>query len=167
MDMKSKIIMLLIVCLAAYIVDEGAMAQEASDATTPIEKLIVRYSDVKGARDFIAVGGKMAVARSLIRATPMAAIAADVDELAVLKMGNVSEGDRKQFESDLHDALKGYRYHGQEQSKDGLVDVYLLMASENLVSELVIYNPETYSLNSLRGPFPMSELLEIDEGHQP
>jgi len=167
MDMKRNIIMLLMVCVAAYIGAEGAMAQEASDATTPIEKLIVRYSGVKGARDFIAVGGKMVVARSLIRATPMAAIAGEVDELAVLKMGNVSEGERKQFESDLHDALKGYRYHGQEQSKDGLVDVYLLMASKNLVSELVIYNPETYSLNSLRGPFPMSELLEIDEGHQP
>ena len=167
MDMKRNIIMLLMACMVACLGTEGAIAQEPSEAATPIEKLIVRYSDVMGARDFIAVGGKMAVARSLIRATPMAAIAADVDELAVLKMGNVPEGERKQFESDLHETLKGYRYHGQEQSKNGLVDVYLLMASENLVSELVIYNPETYSLNSLRGPFPMSELLEIDEGHQP
>lgn len=162
MDMKRKIIMLLIVCVAAYIVDEGAMAQETSDATTPIEKLIVRYSDVKGARDFIATGGKMAVARSLIRATPMAAIAADVDELAVLKMGNVSEGERMQFESDLHDALKGYRYHGQERSKNGLVDVYLLMAGGDEVEELVIYNPEIFSLNSLKGLFSVKSLLSLE-----
>ena len=162
MDMKRKIIMLLIVCVAAYIVDEGAMAQEASDATTPIEKLIVRYSDVKGARDFIAVGGKMAVARSLIRATPMAAIAADVDELAVLKMGNVPEGERKQFESDLHETLKGYRYHGQERSKNGLVDVYLLMADDDEVEEVVIYNPEIFSLNSLKGLFSVKSLLSIE-----
>ena len=162
MDMKRNIIMLLIVCVAAYIVDEGAMAQEYSDATTPIEKLIVRYSDVKGARDFIATGGKMAVARSLIRATPMAAIAADVDELAVLKMGNVSEGERKQFESDLHDALKGYHYHGQEQSKNGLVDVYLLMAGGDEVEELVIYNPEIFSLNSLKGLFSVKSLLSLE-----
>ena len=154
--------MLLIVCVAAYIVDEGAMAQEASDATTPIEKLIVRYSDVKGARDFIAVGGKMAVARSLIRATPMAAIAADVDELAVLKMGNVPDGERKQFESDLHETLKGYRYHGQEQSKNGLVDVYLLMVGSDEVEEVVIYNPETFSLNSLKGLFSVKLLLSLE-----
>ena len=162
MDMKRKIIMLLIVCVAAYIVDEGAMAQETSDATTPIEKLIVRYSDVKGARDFIATGGKMAVARSLIRATPMAAIAADVDELAVLKMGNVSEGERMQFESDLHEILKGYRYHGQEQSKNGPVDVYLLMAGGDEVEELVIYNPEMFSLNSLKGLFSVKSLLSLE-----
>ena len=154
--------MLLIVCVAAYIVDEGAMAQETSDATTPIEKLIVRYSDVKGARDFIATGGKMAVARSLIRATPMAAIAADVDELAVLKMGNVSEGERMQFESDLHEILKGYRYHGQEQSKNGPVDVYLLMAGGDEVEELVIYNPEMFSLNSLKGLFSVKSLLSLE-----
>ena len=162
MDMKRNIIMLLMVCVAAYIGAEGAMAQEASDATTPIEKLIVRYSGVKGARDFIAVGGKMTVARSLIRATPMAAIAADVDELAVLKMENVPEGERKQFESDLHDALKGYRYHGQEQSKNGLVDVYLLMADDDEVEEVVIYNPEIFSLNSLKGLFSVKSLLSLE-----
>ena len=162
MDMKRKIIMLLIVCLAAYIGTEGAMAQEVSDATTPIEKLIVRYSDVKGARDFLAVGGMMAMARSLIRATPMAAIAADVDELAVLKMENVPDGERKQFESDLHETLKGYRYHGQEQSKNGLVDVYLLMVGSDEVEEVVIYNPETFSLNSLKGLFSVKLLLSLE-----
>ena len=152
-------------CMVACLGTEGAIAQEPSEAATPIEKLIVRYSDVKGARDFIAVGGKMAVARSLIRATPMAAIAADVDELAVLKMGNVSEGDRKQFESDLHETLKGYRYHGQEQSKNGLVDVYLLMAGGDEVEEVeevVIYNPEIFSLNSLKGLFSVKSLLSIE-----
>ena len=92
----------------------------------------------------------------------MAAIAADVDELAVLKMGNVSEGERKQFESDLHDALKGYHYHGQEQSKNGLVDVYLLMAGGDEVEELVIYNPEIFSLNSLKGLFSVKSLLSLE-----
>ena len=92
----------------------------------------------------------------------MAAIAADVDELAVLKMGNVSEGDRKQFESDLHETLKEYRYHGQEQSKNGLVDVYLLMAGGDEVEEVVIYNPEIFSLNSLKGLFSVKSLLSIE-----
>lgn len=149
-------------CMVVCLGTEGAIAQDPSEAATPIEKLIVRYSDVKGARDFIAVGGKMALARSLIRATPMAAIAGEVDELAVLKMGNVPEGERKQFESDLHDALKGYRYHGQEQSKNGLVDVYLLMADDDEVEEVVIYNPEIFSLNSLKGLFSVKSLLSIE-----
>ena len=149
-------------CMVACLGTEGAIAQEPSEAATPIEKLIVRYSGVKGARDFIAVGRKMAVARSLIRATPMAAIAGEVDELAVLKMENVPEGERKQFESDLHDALKGYRYHGQEQSKNGLVDVYLLMADDDEVEEVVIYNPEIFSLNSLKGLFSVKSLLSIE-----
>ena len=149
-------------CMVVCLGTEGAIAQDPSEAATPIEKLIVRYSDVKGARDFIAVGGKMALARSLIRATPMAAIAGEVDELAVLKMGNVPEGERKQFESDLHDALKGYRYHGQEQSKNGLVDVYLLMAGSDEVEELVIYNPEIFSLNSLKGLFSVKSLLSLE-----
>ena len=162
MDMKSNIIMLLMACMVVCLGTEGAIAQDPSEAATPIEKLIVRYSDVKGARDFIAVGGKMALARSLIRATPMAAIAGAVDELAVLKMGNVPEGERKQFESDLHDALKGYRYHGQEQSKNGLVDVYLLMADDDEVEEVVIYNPEIFSLNSLKGLFSVKSLLSIE-----
>ena len=109
--------MLLMACMVACLGTEGAIAQEPSEAATPIEKLIVRYSSANGARDFIAVGRKMAVARSLIRATPMAAIAGEVDELAVLKMGNVSEGERKQFESDLHDALKGYSYHDRNSRR--------------------------------------------------
>ena len=134
----------------------------ASDGMTPIERLIVRYSEAEGAKDFIARGSRMAIARSLIKATPMAAVAADVDELAVLKMGNASEGEREQFVSDLHRTLKGYRYHGQEQSKNGLVDIYLLMVTDDEVEELVIYNPATFSLNSLKGLFSVESLLSLE-----
>ena len=146
----------IIILLAAGVFTQEAMAQK-----TPVEKLIERYSEVKGARDFIASGGKMVIARSLIKKTELASIAPDVDVLEVLRMQNASSSDIVRFEKDLKSALAGYEFYGTEESPNGTVDVYIMKGDGGMVDELVIYNPRIHSLNSLKGSFTTQELLDI------
>ena len=55
-------------------------------AQTPVEKVILKYEDASGARNFIAQGLKMTLARNLLKSTQVAPVASDVDQLYVLKM---------------------------------------------------------------------------------
>ena len=136
-------------------------------AQTPVETVISHYEDVKGARNFIATGGKMTIARSLLRKTEVAPIASEVEKLAVLKMQNAAPSVRGEFVGELDAALKKYEYYGHQATKNGEVDIYVLPSGEDTVSELVIYNPVIYSLNSLYGNFSVQTLLKLDSRNNP
>lgn len=136
-------------------------------AQTPVENVISRYEDVKGARNFIATGGKMAIARSLLRKTEVAPIASEVEKLAVLKMQNAAPSVRGEFVDELDAALKKYEYYGHQATNNGEVDIYVLLSGSETVSELVIYNPAIYSLNSLYGNFSVQTLLKLDSRNNP
>ena len=131
-------------------------------AQTPVERVILNYEEADGARSFIAQGVRMALARQLMKATQVAPVASDVDKLYVLKMDGADSDVRSEFVHDLYSALAGYRYYGQCPSKNGEVDVYYMPNGEDLVKELVIYNPAIYSLNSLYGDFTLKQLLALD-----
>ena len=132
-------------------------------AQTPVENVISHYEDVKGARNFIASGGKMAIARSLLRNTEVAPIASEVEKLAVLKMQNVAPSVKGEFIGALDAALKKYEYYGHQETKNGEVDIYVLPSGSDTVSELVIYNPAICSLNSLYGNFSVATLLKLNQ----
>lgn len=134
-----------------------------TSAQTPVEIVISHYEDVSGARDFIATGGKMAIARSLLRNTEVAPIASEVEKLAVLKMQNAALSVRGEFVDELKEALKKYEYYGQQDTKNGVVDIYVLQSGSDTVRELVIYNPSIFSLNSLYGTFSVQTLLQLDK----
>lgn len=131
-------------------------------AQNPMEELIYKYADVKGARDFVASGSMMTIARGFIRKYPVAPIADDVKEVAVLKMERAPEHMRYEFQKELEEVLQLYEYYGKQETKMGIVDVYVLKASPETVSELVIYNPEIWSLNCLYGDFSVEALLNLD-----
>lgn len=145
----------------------GAESGEQSDSDngnnsyTPVENVIKKYADVKGSRDLIASGNQMTLARSLIRRTPLASVASEVDVLEVLKMQNAAEDKILDFEKDLKTALKSYEYYGQTDTKNGKVDIYLTRENKDTIDELVIYNPAIKSLNSLKGHISASQLLNI------
>ena len=132
-------------------------------AQTPVQKVIIKYEDVTGARNFVAQGLRMTLARKFIKSTPLAPIAQEVDELYILKMEDVSPNIRNAFVRDIKSALRQYKYYGTHPSKNGEVDIYILPSSSTTVKELVIYNPEIYSLNSLHGDFTYTELEALDK----
>ena len=132
-------------------------------AQTPAEKLIMKYKDTTGAREFSAEGIKMTFARRLIMSTTLAPVAQDVNELYVLRMGGASKSVLPLFKFDLKGMLKNYSYYGKAPSKNGEVDVYIHRTGPQTVDELVIYNPAIFSLTSLVGNFTVSELLALDE----
>ena len=140
-----------------------ALASVRLFSQTPVEDLIIRYEDASGARNFMAQGLKMTLARKLLDATPLAPVAPDVERLYVLKMAAVTQSVRLHFVSDLHATLEKYEYYGTHPSKNGTVDIYILRSDPETVEELVIYNPAIYSLNSLYGHFTMQELLSLDK----
>lgn len=148
--MKRLIIILICLCAAGT-----AFAQ------TPVEKVIMKYAGTKGSKDFIASGGEMILARSLIRKTPLAAIAPDVDVLEVLKMQNAPDDIVIDFEKDLNAALASYDYYGKTQGKNGMVSIYITRSDEDIVGELVIHNPEIHSVNSLKGTISATKLQKL------
>ena len=131
-------------------------------AQTPVEKLILKYEHADGAREYFAQGGKLAFARPLLRKTPVAPIASDVTKLAVLKMQGASRQYQMMFEKDLKEALESYQYRGKQDGKNGIVDIYVLYSGNDMIRELVIYNPAILSLNSLYGNFTVESLLKLE-----
>ena len=137
------------------------MAVSGLSAQTPVEKVIIKYEDTPGVRHFIAQGMSMILARKFISSTQVAPIAPDVNALYVLKMGEATDSVRTRFVHDLDQVLKSYEYYGKQPSKNGEVEIYVHHTGPDAVNELVIYNPEIYSLNSLVGNFTVNELLAL------
>ena len=145
----------ILMIFAALLIWAGAAAQ------TPVEDLIVRYGDMKGVKDFIAKGARMNLVRGFLGNYGLAPIADEVDQLYVMKLGNASYQVREEFHTDFMAAVKTYEYYGKTEGKNGVVDVYVLISGPDTVSELVVYNPEIYVLNSLGGNFSVSSLLSL------
>jgi hypothetical protein len=106
----------------------------------------------------------MILARRLLKSTQVAPVAQDVDELYILKMQTASQSAQEKFARDLSLALKSYEYYGKQPSKNGEVNVYIhrMAPGSSNIDELVIYNPEIYSLNSLIGQFTASQLMKME-----
>lgn len=135
----------------------------ATYAQSPVEKVILKYDNVKGSKDFIAQGGeKLSIAKSLMKKTPVASLVSDVNTVYVLKMGNASQQNRTAFLTDLRTALKTYEYHGRHPSSNGEVEVYVNHSDKGQITELVIYNPGSCTLNLLKGTFPLDALLRLE-----
>ena len=55
------------------------MASVGLSAQTPVEKVVLKYEGADGARNFIAQGVSMSLARRFLKSTQVAPIAPDVD----------------------------------------------------------------------------------------
>lgn len=146
-----------------YMVVVMFVAGSQSFAQSPVENVILKYDDVKGAKDFIAQGGaRLSIAKGFLKNTPVASLASDVDEVSVLRMGNTSQASKTAFLKDLKSALRSYEYHGEHPSNNGNVEVYVKRNGAGQITELVIYNPELYNLNVLHGTFPLDALMKLE-----
>ena len=76
------------------------MASVGLSAQTPVEKVILKYEDADGARNFIAQGLSMSLARRFLKSTQVAPIAPEVDQLYILRMGGTSQNVRQMFARD-------------------------------------------------------------------
>jgi hypothetical protein len=134
-------------------------------AQTPIEKLMFSYDDVHGVNVYDMKGGPlMAIVRSNIRKSPMKPLADDVEEATILMMKKASDQSKSQFLSSLRTALKSYQFYGRKPGVEGnLVEVYGSPVKDGAVAELIIFNPEIYSLFSLRGSYSVAELKAMDK----
>ena len=130
-------------------------------AQTPIEKLIIKYGNISGAKEISASGSQMAIARVMMKHTPVAPVAGDVDKVYILKMAGASDESLDKFESDLQKVLKSYEYYGTQEEPKGKVDVYVMRSGTSVIKELVVYNPENHTLNSFYGTFPLDALMKM------
>lgn len=154
--MHRSFVLLVAVCIAVT----------SSYAQTPVGTLVAKYGNVKGAQDFSAKGGKLNLVRGLIRKSPVGPIADDIEELVILKLTKASSQHKMSFLSDLKSALGGYEYCGTESYGDDTFEIYVLRSGNDMIEDLVIYNPEIYSLNSLRGSIPVSSLESLATGER-
>ena len=139
------------------------MLVEAS-AQSQAEKFMLQFEDVKGAK-YINVKGKAIVfARPALKKYPIGAMSDSVNEISQLNMGKVSLSQKQSFIKEMDSLVKYYRYYGESYTPEGVMDVYVHMKSEDVVDELVVYNPEKYILSSLIGVFPVEDLLKLYKG---
>ena len=103
----------------------------------------------------------MAIARVMMKHTPVAPVAGDVDKVYILKMADASDESLDKFESDLQKVLKSYEYYGTQEEPKGKVDVYVMRSGTSVIKELVVYNPENHTLNSFYGTFPLDALMKM------
>lgn len=138
-----------------------ALAVPAS-AGTPVEDLIAKYEKVQGAKDYKATGAAMAVGRTFLKKYPIAPLADEINEMLILRMQKTAPEVRKTFESDFMEVMKDYMYVGKQDTKQGVVDVYCLTDEDaDMVVELIVYNPNSYALNCLRGNLKPQDLMKI------
>ena len=130
-------------------------------AATPAQELISRYGDMKGIRKVEVSGSKMVFARPILKRYPIGKMADSVMAVGVVNLTKASATDKEAFLNDLKHTMRNYRYYGKSETPEGPVDVYVHLQSDDMVDELVTYNPETYVLNSLIGDFPVKELLSL------
>ena len=150
--MKKIIIMLAVFC-AAF----NCLAQ------TPAAELVERYKDVKGARNFVARGVLMKVARTMMKDYTIAPLAHKVEEVSVLRMDRVPDELLQVFDNELKGVLDTYMYAGKSETNRGVVDAYVHLATPHVADELVVYNPKIKALYSLSGTFTEEELRKIQK----
>ena len=130
-------------------------------ATTPAQELMQRHSEIKGGRLIAASGSKMVFVRPALKRYTIGPMSDSVDEVMVLNMKKTPAQDRKVFMEDMKKTLGQYRYFGESGSPDGMTEVYVHMKNDDCVDELVVFNPNTFVLNSLIGTFPVEKLLSL------
>ena len=136
----------------------------AALAQTPVESLISSYDDSKGVKVFVAKGATMSIARGYIKKSPLRPLAENVEAVTIMMMKNASGETKTPFLHALRKSLKAYQFYGRKPGMDGrVVEVYGSPIKNGVVAELVIFNPEQYSLFSLRGSYPVEELQELDK----
>ena len=132
-------------------------------AATPAEGLVQKYKDAKGARDLVAGKTLLRLVRPMMEDYQIAPIAHKVEQLAVVRLDKSSQEVKDRFLNDLKNTFSRYSYGGQSVTKNGTVDVYVHMISDDLADELVVYNPEIFALYSLNGSFTREELVKIQK----
>ena len=132
-------------------------------AGTPAEELVENYKDVKGARNLVAKGALVRMVRPMMKDYQIAPLAHKVEELSVLNVDKISPEIKTLFLRDLKDALGQYIYAGQSVTRNGIVDAYVHMGATDVADELVVYNPEIFTLYSLSGTFTRQELEKIQK----
>ena len=137
------------------------LATSSAYASTPAQDLMHRHSEIKGGRVLEASGSKMVFVRPALKRYTIGPMSDCVEAVMVLSMKKTPDKDRKVFMDDMKNILKKYRYYGKSGSPDGPVDVYVHMKNEDCVDELVVFNPYSFTLNSLIGIFPVEKLLSL------
>lgn len=139
----------------------------AAFAGTPAEDLMNSIKDKKGVQVIEAKGFVMNFARGAIRKTPMKPLADQVTEVTVCKMEKASPEFIREFEAEAREMLKGYQYYGVKLGEEGRpVETYGNFPVDNVVTEIVVFNPDLHSLFSLRGRYTIEELMALDKGQK-
>lgn len=132
-------------------------------AGTPAEEVVEKYKEMKGARNLVAKGVLIKMARPLMKDYQIAPLAHKVEELSVLRIDKAEPVIREQFLKDLQIVLDQYMYAGQSVTRNGVVDAYVHLARPDVADELIVYNPKIYALYSVSGTFTAEELMKIQK----
>ncbi len=132
-------------------------------AETPAAGLVSEYKDIKGARDFVARGIMMKMARVMMKDYSIAPLAHKVEEVSVLRMDKADEAVRQNFLKDMQEVMGQYMYAGKSDTNKGVVDTYVHLDSPETADELVVFNPDICAFYSMKGKFTIEELLEIKQ----
>ena len=108
-------------------------------------------------------GGMISMARGYIKKSPMGPLADNVKAATIVMLRWASNQTKTEFAQAVRQTLKSYQFYGIEKGIDGkLVEVYGSPIKNEVVHEIVVFNPVNYTLISLRGSYPIAELQKLD-----
>lgn len=132
-------------------------------AQTPVESLADSYEDYKGVKVIDVSGTSMAFARPYIKKSPMGPLADNVAAVTIMSLKKAAENIQGEFLSGLRKVLKSYQFYGKVTGEDGnVLEVYGSPIKNGAVHELVVYDPDNHLLFSIRGSYPVDELLKLE-----
>lgn len=131
-------------------------------AQTSIQSVIKKFDSNWGVSVMDIEGGMMSMARGYIKKSPMGPLADNVKAATIVTLRWASNQTKTEFVQAIRQTLKSYQFYGTEKGIDGkLVEVYGSPIKNEVVNELVVFNPVNYSLFSLRGSYSVAELKEL------
>ena len=132
-------------------------------AQTPIQSVVNKFDSNWGVSVMDIEGGMMSMARGYIKKSPMGPLADNVKAATIVMLRWASNQTKTEFAQAVRQTLKSYQFYGIEKGIDGkLVEVYGSPIKNEVVHEIVVFNPVNYTLISLRGSYPIAELQKLD-----
>lgn len=152
-------ILLLIATLGVCIDAEARKTKE----TNALTQLFEKYQETDGVELFDLKGLVLSMAKPSIRKTPVGKAADGIKHMQIFSMAEPGSKLKASFTKEVESVLSGYEM-ALETKEDKLTSrVYVSKASEEMISEMIVYTiEESIVVIYMTGEIPV-HLLEVNE----
>lgn len=152
-------ILLLFVMAGAGVNAEARKTEE----TNALTQLFEKYQETDGVELFDLKGLVLSMAKPSIRKTPVGKAADGVKHMQIFSMAEPGAKLKSNFTKEVEAILAGYEMALENKEDDLTSRIYVRKASEEVISEMIVYTiEESIVVIYMTGEIPV-HLLEVNE----